>query len=109
MNSTLIPPWLCVPFAGLLLCVAVLPLVHEKWWETHRIPVVIFWILAFVLPYAALYGAGEAAGIVLESILNDYLSFIIMLLGLFCVAGNITFREDLRDISFLRSYVIRPP
>ena len=95
MNSTLIPPWLCVPFAGLLLCVAVLPLVHEKWWETHRIPVVIFWILAFVLPYAALYGAGEAAGIVLESILNDYLSFIIMLLGLFCVAGNITFREDL--------------
>lgn len=95
MNSTLIPPWLCVPFAGLLLCVAVLPLVHEKWWETHRIPVVVFWVLAFICPYAVLYGAGDAAEIVLESILNDYLSFIIMLLGLFCVAGNITFTGDL--------------
>ena len=32
---------------------------------------------------------------VLECILNDYLSFIIMLFGLFCVAGNITFTGDL--------------
>lgn len=95
MNGTMISPWLCLPFAGLLFCVAVLPLVREKWWESHRIHAVLFWVLAFVCPYAYLYGGGRAAELVLDSILNDYLSFIIMLFGLFCVAGNITFREDL--------------
>ena len=29
------PVWLCIPFAGLLLCVAVMPLVKGEWWESH--------------------------------------------------------------------------
>ena len=29
MNSLL----LCIPFAGLLLCIAVMPLVKPEWWE----------------------------------------------------------------------------
>ena len=28
--------WLCIPFAGLLLCIAVLPLVKPEWWEEHQ-------------------------------------------------------------------------
>ena len=30
------PLWLCIPFAGLLLCIAVLPLVKAEWWEAHQ-------------------------------------------------------------------------
>ena len=30
--STLIPAWLCIPFAGLLLNIAVVPLVAGEWW-----------------------------------------------------------------------------
>ena len=91
----LIPIWLCIPFACLLLCIAILPLVRAEWWEEHQPHAVILWSLLFVIPFAVLYGVGEAVEIVLECIVADYLTFIVLLFGLFCVCGNITLSGDL--------------
>ena len=85
----------CIPFAGLLLCIAVLPLVKPEWWEKNQPLAVAIWSLLFVIPYAISYGAGTAAETVLECVVNDYLTFIVLLFGLFCVAGNITLDGDL--------------
>ena len=85
----------CIPFAGLLLCIAVLPLVKAEWWEAHQPHAVVFWSLLFVLPFAFVYGPGQAFENVLECIVDDYLTFIILLFGLFCVSGNITLEGDL--------------
>lgn len=90
-----IPLWFCVPFAGLLLCIAVFPLVKAEWWEKHQPLAVAFWSLLFIIPFAVKYGTGTAAEMVLECILNDYLTFIALLFGLFCVSGNITLEGDL--------------
>lgn len=90
-----VKPWLCIPFAGLLLCIAVLPLIKPAWWEEHQPLAVVFWSLLFVIPYAVVTGAGTAVETVLECIINDYLTFIVLLFGLFCVAGNITMEGDL--------------
>lgn len=90
-----LPLWLCIPFAGLLLCIAILPLVKEEWWEKHKPMVVAMWSLLFVIPFAVLYGVGTATETVLECLINDYLTFIVLLFGLFCVAGNITMEGDL--------------
>lgn len=92
---TVIPWQLCIPFAGLLLCIAILPLVKAAWWEEHQPHAVIMWSLLFVIPFAVLYGAGAVAETVLECIINDYLTFIVLLFGLFCVCGNITLSGDL--------------
>lgn len=75
----MLPLWLCIPFAGLLLCIAIMPLVKAEWWESHQIHAVIFWSLLFIIPYAVTKGASTAAETVLECIINDYLSFIILL------------------------------
>lgn len=85
----------CIPFAGLLLCIAVLPLVKAEWWEAHQPHAVVFWSLLFVLPFAFVYGPGQAFEKVLECIVDDYLTFIILLFGFFCVSGNITLEGDL--------------
>ena len=85
----------CIPFAGLLLCIAVLPLVKAEWWEAHKPHAIVFWSLLFVLPFAFVYGPGQAFEKVLECIVDDYLTFIILLFGLFCVSGNITLEGDL--------------
>ncbi len=90
-----IPMWLVIPFAGLLLCIAVFPLVKPEWWEKNQPWAVAFWSLLFIIPYAVLYGAPSATETVLECIINDYLTFIVLLFGLFCVAGNITLEGDL--------------
>ena len=89
-----VPIWLCIPFAGLLLCIAIMPLVKGEWWENHQPHAVIFWILTMVIPFAIYYGAGQTVETVLECTVNDYLTFIILLFGLFCVSGNITMEGD---------------
>ena len=86
----MIPIWLCIPFACMLLCIAVMPLVKPEWWEEHQPHAVALWSLLFIVPFGILYGAGEAAEIVMECIIADYLTFIVLLFGLFCVCGNIT-------------------
>lgn len=92
MNASLA---LCIPFAGLLLCVAIMPLIKAEWWESHQPHTVAFWSILFIVPFAILHGGFEAAEIVLECIINDYLTFIVLLFGLFCVSGNITMTGDL--------------
>ena len=94
-EKTAVPIWLCIPFAGLLLCIAVLPLIKAEWWEEHQPHAVIFWSLLFIVPFALSFSVGTALETVLECIVNDYLTFIILLFGLFCVSGNITMSGDL--------------
>lgn len=91
---TTVPIWLCIPFAGLLLCIALLPLIRPKWWEEHQGLVSAAWIAAMAVTFCLVYGAGKTAETVLECIVNDYLTFIVLLFGLFCVSGNITMEGD---------------
>ena len=90
-----IPLWLCIPFAGILLSIAVFPLVRAEWWEEQQPIVVAFWSLLFLIPFAVMYGPHMAIESALECIVNDYLTFIVLLFGLICVAGNITLEGDL--------------
>ena len=90
-----VPLWLCIPFAGILLSIAVFPLVRAEWWEEHQPIVVAFWSVLFLIPFTVMFGPHMAIESVLECIVNDYLTFIVLLFGLFCVAGNITLEGDL--------------
>lgn len=85
----------CIPFAGMLLCIALCPLVVGEWWEKWKPAVVIFWSVAFLLPFAIFIGFGTAWEQLLEAIIGDYLTFIVLLFGLFCVAGNISLEGSL--------------
>ena len=90
-----VPLWLCIPFAGLLLCIAVMPLVKGEWWEAHQPLVVVLWILVMVIPFALLYGVGSAAETVLECTVNDYLTCIVLLFGLYFLKAD---RERFQEI-----------
>ena len=50
---------------------------------------------ALLAAYGMLQGGGAATELALECMINDYLTFIVLLFGLFCVAGNITLVGDL--------------
>lgn len=94
LGNTL-PLWSCIPFAGMLLSIAIFPLVKEEWWEKHKPWVVAFWSLLFLIPFAVIFGGHIALEHLIEVTLGDYLTFIVLLFGLFCVAGNITLEGDL--------------
>ncbi len=85
----------CLPFAGMLLSIAICPLINNEWWEKNRGYAVILWSLLFLVPFGIKYGAGTAAAHLGEIILGDYISFIVLLFGLFCVSGNICVKGSL--------------
>jgi Na+/H+ antiporter NhaD/arsenite permease-like protein len=87
--------WWAVPFAGVLLSIALMPLLVPRFWHHHFGKVAAGWALAFLLPFAAVYGAGTAGQALLHTLVAEYLPFIILLTALFTVSGGIYVRGNL--------------
>jgi Na+/H+ antiporter NhaD/arsenite permease-like protein len=86
------PLWTVLPFATLLLSIALLPLVRPTWWESHHRKAVIAIVLS-VPAVAWLILAGETVTLVHS--LQDYASFIALLGSLFVISGGIHLRGSL--------------
>ncbi len=79
----------CVPFVGILLSIALFPLLAPAFWHHHFGKVSAFWALAFLLPFLAVFGWELTLFEILHVGLLEYIPFIILLLSLFTVAGGI--------------------
>lgn len=84
-----LPLWSIVPFVGMLLSIAIMPLTVPAWYERHQLLVAGFWALLFCIPFGIAYGGHELAYELAESVILDYVPFIVLLFGLFVVAGGI--------------------
>jgi Putative citrate transport len=80
-----------IPFAGLLLSIALMPLLAPSFWHHHFGKVTAAWTLAFLLPFAATFGPGLAASGVLHALLAEYIPFIVLLTALYTVSGESIF------------------
>jgi Na+/H+ antiporter NhaD/arsenite permease-like protein len=78
-----------VPFAGLLLSIALLPLVLPHFWHRHHGKVAAGWALLYLAPSAALQGIPATLHGVGHTLFQEYLPFVILLLSLFTVAGGV--------------------
>ena len=87
--------WWGIPFAGLLLSIALLPLLAASAWHHHYGKIVFGWVLAFLLPFVAVFGPAAAAGVVVHALLAEYIPFIALLVALFTAAGGIYVRGNL--------------
>ncbi len=87
--------WWSVPFAGILLSIALMPLTLPALWHHHFGKIAAAWGLAFLLPFAWTFGAGVAGASVVHAMLADYVPFIILLTALYTVAGGIFLRGNL--------------
>ena len=90
----ILPLWSVLPFVGILLSIAIFPLIAPHFWHRHYPKVSAAWALIFGIPFALAYGA-SAWHEMLHIYLIDYLPFIILLWGLFTVAGGIAVRGTL--------------
>ncbi|MDE2145794.1 MAG: sodium:proton antiporter [Burkholderiales bacterium] len=84
-----------LPFAGLLLSIAILPLAAPALWHHHFGKITAGWTLAFLLPYAAAYGPGAAGQALGHALLSEYIPFIALLVALYTAAGGIYVRGNL--------------
>jgi Na+/H+ antiporter NhaD/arsenite permease-like protein len=84
-----------VPFAGLLLSLAIWPLVASRFWHGNYGKIAAGWVVAFLVPSTAVFGASQTAHHVLHALLLEYLPFLIVLFALYTIAGGIAVRGTL--------------
>jgi Na+/H+ antiporter NhaD/arsenite permease-like protein len=85
------PLYSVLPFAAMLLAIAVCPLWVPHWWASNRNKLIASAVLG--LPVLVFYGVRHPATLVHTA--EDYVSFIILLAGLFVISGGIQLRGDL--------------
>jgi Na+/H+ antiporter NhaD/arsenite permease-like protein len=87
--------WWGVPFAGVLLSIALMPLLAPSFWHHHYGKVVACWAAAFLLPFAYVFGSGAAVAGLVHALVAEYIPFIVLVGTLFVVAGGIFIRGNI--------------
>jgi len=95
-----------IPFAGLLLSIALMPLLAPSVWHHHYGKISAAWALAFLLPFAAIHGAPLAGSQLVHALVEEYIPFIILLTALFTVAGGIHIRGNLHGAPGLNTAIL---
>jgi Na+/H+ antiporter NhaD/arsenite permease-like protein len=94
-GASLAWPW-ALPFLGILLSIAVGPLAFAKAWHAHYGKIVLAWALLTLVPLVIVAGPAPALATVLQVLLSDYVSFILLLFALYTVAGGILISGRIR-------------
>jgi Na+/H+ antiporter NhaD/arsenite permease-like protein len=82
-----------IPFVGLLLSIAVLPMLAPHFWHKRMGLVALGWCLALLVPETIFRGPALAASGAWHAILIEYLPFVTLLLALFTAGGGILLRD----------------
>jgi len=78
-----------LPFVGILLSIAVMPLIAPAFWHHHFGKISFFWAILFIVPFFAQYGTSMTVYELLHVGLLEYFPFIVLLLALFTISGGI--------------------
>ncbi len=84
----LLPLWSTLPFAGILLSIALFPLLAPHFWHRHYPKISAAWAVLLAVPFLIAFRS-EALQSLIHIALIDYVPFIILLWALFTIAGGI--------------------
>jgi Na+/H+ antiporter NhaD/arsenite permease-like protein len=99
MHELNVAVWSALPFALLLLAIALLPIVAEKWWHSNLRKGMLS--IGLAVPVAAYLGylqwaQGQPAVTELKHAVVEYVDFIMLLAALYTVAGGISVQGPFR-------------
>jgi len=92
-----------MPFAGILLSIALFPLLAPKIWHHHYGKISLFWAMAFLTPFAVRFGFDASVDELLHVLLLDYIPFIILIGSLYTIAGGIYVGGNLHGSPFVNT------
>jgi Na+/H+ antiporter NhaD/arsenite permease-like protein len=103
--GAILPVWSIIPFAGILLSIALCPLWTPHFWHDHYGKVSAFWAALFAAPFLFAF-RGEALYHILHIYLIDYIPFIILLWALFTISGGIVVTGTLKGTPLVNSVML---
>ncbi|TKC83960.1 sodium:proton antiporter [Trinickia terrae] len=104
-GATLSALW-SVPFAGILLSIAIFPLVAPIFWHDHFGKIAAAWGALFLVPFGFAFGSGAALGTLAHALLEEYVPFIVLLTALYTIAGGICVRGNLHGSPKLNTAIL---
>src|SRR5262249_120417 len=87
--------WWGLPFAGLILSIAIVPLIAPSLWHRHYGKIAALFVVALLIPFTVTFGTRETVHNVAHAIVLEYVPFLAMLFALFTIAGGICLRGTL--------------
>jgi len=90
LDGARLPLWLALPFAGILLSIALGPLFVRRLWHLHSGKAAGLWAAMTLSGLYATSGFGPTVAAFVHSMALEYVPFILMLFALFTAAGGIT-------------------
>ena len=95
-----------IPFVGILLSIAILPLILPAFWHHHFGKVSIFWAAAFLIPALMTLGVGDVSHIVAHALFLEYFPFIILIAALYIISGGIYIKGNLHGSAKLNTMIL---
>lgn len=83
-----------IPFVGILLSIALIPLLLLRFWYCHYGKIIICWTLLFLLFTLYSFGLQTTINLTVHAIIVEYIPFILLLLALFTVSGGILIKSN---------------
>ena len=75
-----LPLFSIIPFIGILLSIAMLPLINHHFWEKNFGKISAFWAILFALPFLFKFGFSASFYYFTHAMLLEYIPFIVLLL-----------------------------
>ena len=95
-----------IPFVGILLSIAVMPLVALDFWHHNFGKISLFWAVSLILPFLINQGIEITIYELLHVGLLEYVPFIILLLALFTISGGVMLKGTLVGTPLLNTIII---
>ncbi len=94
------------PFLGMLLSIALFPLLAPRVWNFHYGKISLFWWIVFFGAFCIKFSTGTGLFYLLEVYMLEFIPFITLLLALFTVAGGIRLKGDLAGTPAVNTLMI---
>ena len=95
-----------VPFIGILLSIAIFPLIWPKIWHHHFGKISLFWVISLIIPFLLKEGWKITLYELLHVGLLEYVPFIILLLALFTISGGVRLTGSLVGTPKINSLIL---
>jgi len=105
-HALALPVWTVLPFVGLLLSIAILPLFAPHFWDSNRNKGIVAALFAAPIALYLPFAHGEAGLHELIEKAKEYASFILLLGALFAITGGIRVRGSLSGTPLLNTALL---
>ena len=95
-----------IPFLGILLSIAIFPLILSSFWHHNYGKISAFWGILFILLFTVNFGLDISKFYMLEVYLKEFIPFIVILLALFTVSGGVLISGSLKGTPIVNTTIL---